>query len=31
MGELLKLVTLDGNFRKKRKKNFAFFSKMTQF
>ena len=31
MGEGLKFVTLDGGLRKKRKKIFAFFVKMTQF
>ena len=31
MGEVLKFVTLDGGFRKKRKKMFAFFAKITQF
>ena len=33
MGEVLKIVTLDGGLRKKkkRKKIFAFFSKMTHF
>ena len=31
MGEMLKFVTLDGGLTKKRKKLFAFFSKMTKF
>ena len=31
MGEVLKFVTLDGDVRKKRKKTFALFAKMTQF
>ena len=31
MGEALKFVTLDGGLRKKRKKNFVFIAKMTQF
>ena len=31
MGEVLKLVTLDGGLRKKRKRIFAFFAKITQF
>ena len=31
MGEVLKFVSLDGGLRKKRKKTFAFFAKMTQF
>ena len=31
MCEVLKFVTLDGGLRKKRKKAFAFFAKITQF
>ena len=31
MGEVLKFVTLDGGIRKKRKKKFCVFAKMTQF
>ena len=31
MGEVLKIVILDEGFRKKGKKTFAFFAKMTQF
>ena len=31
MGEMLKFVTLDGGLRKKRKKSFVSFAKMTQF
>ena len=31
MGEVLKFVTLDGGLRKKVKRTFAFFAKMTQF
>ena len=31
MGEVLKFVTLNGGLRKKRKKVFFFFAKMTQF
>ena len=31
MDEVLKFVTLGGGLRKKRKKIFAFFAKMTQF
>ena len=31
MGEVLKFVTLDGGLRKKRKKSFVFFAKVTQF
>ena len=31
MVEVLKFVTLEGGLRKKIKKNFAFFAKMTQF
>ena len=31
MGEVLKFVTLDGGLRKKCRKTFAFFIKMTQF
>ena len=31
MGEELKFVTSDEGLRKKRKKNFALFKKMTQF
>ena len=30
MGEVLKFVTLDGGLRKKCKKEFAYFAKMTQ-
>ena len=31
MGEVLKFVTADGGLRKKRKKLFVFFAKITQF
>ena len=31
MGEVLKFVTLAGGLRKKSKKEFVFFAKMTQF
>ena len=31
MGEVLKFVTPDRGLRKKRKKIFAFFAKITQF
>ena len=31
MGEVLKFVTSDGGLRKKRKKIFAVFAKITQF
>ena len=31
MGEVLKFVTPDGVSGKKRKKNFAFFTKITQY
>ena len=31
MGEVLKFMTPDGGFRKKREKTLAFFAKITQF
>ena len=31
MGEVFKFMTPDGGLRKKRKKMFAYFTKITQF
>ena len=31
MGEMLKFVTLDGDLRKNKEKNFPFVAKMTEF